>query len=130
MKIVTGNIPDALALASAICGLVLLLSACSSTPRPDAELAAANAALRSATNQDATQYAPVAMDRASDKLRRAERAMQQENYNEARRLAEEAQADAELALAINGKIEADTAVRELESNIKILREEIDRGLDQ
>lgn len=110
--------------------LLVLVSGCSSTPVPKAEIAGAQAALVSAENQGATPYAPVEMDRARNKLRRAEKAMRQEDYNEAKRLADEAQADAELALALTGKAEAEQAVREMEISIEVLREEIMRSQNQ
>ena len=78
----------------------------------------------------ATPYAPVEMDQARNKLRRAEKAMRQEDYNEAKRLADEAQADAELALALTGKAEAEQAVHEMEISIEVLREEIMRSQNQ
>lgn len=102
-------------------------SGCSTTPKPVAQLAGATTALMSAENQDATDFAPVAMDRARDKLRRAEEAVKKEEYGDAKRLAEEAQADAELAQAITGKTQAQVAVREMEISIEVLREEIMRG---
>ena len=107
--------------------LTVAIAGCSSTPEPVAELAAANTALVSAESKDATQYAPVAMDRAREKLKLAEQAMLKENYGEAKRLAEEAQADADLAQALADKVQVQTAVRELEDSIKILRDEIQRA---
>ena len=110
----------------AIC-MLALMSGCSSTPKTVTEMSGAQAALVSAENEDANQYAPVPMDRARDKLRRAEQARLKGNYAEAKRLAEEAQADAELAQAIANKSEAETALREMEISIEVLREEIMRG---
>jgi hypothetical protein len=106
--------------------MIVLMPGCSSNP-PVAEVASANAALLNAQSEDATEYAPVAMDRARDKLRRAQQAMAKGKYGDARRLAEEAQADAELAQAVANKSEAEAAVREMEISIEVLREEIMRG---
>jgi hypothetical protein len=122
--------PTWLAMAALLCSLAILLPGCSSTPVPEAEIAGARAALVSAENQGATPYAPVEMDRARDKLRRAEQAMKKKDDNEAKRLADEAQADAELAQALTGKAEADQAVREMEISIEVLREEIMRNQGQ
>ena len=122
--------PTRLEMGARLCGLAILLPGCSSTPIPDAEIAGASAALMSAENQGATPYAPVEMDRARDKLRRAQQAMQKEDYNEAKRLADEAQADAELAQALTGKAEAEQSVREMEISIEVLREEIMRSQGQ
>ena len=111
-------------------GLLILASGCSSTPVPEAEIAGARAALMSAENQGATPHAPVEMDRARNKLQRAEQALKQKDYNEAKRLAEESQADAELAQALTGKAEAEQAVNEMEISIEVLREEISRSQNQ
>jgi len=119
-----------LGIAVSLGGVIILASGCASTPVPEAEIAGARAALTSAENQGSTPYAPVEMDRAREKLRRAEQAMRQKDYNEARRLAEESQADAELAQALTGKAEAEQAVREMEISIEVLREEISRGVNQ
>ena len=116
-----------LRMAAVLGALAIVLPGCSSTPVPEAEIAGARAALMSAENQGSTPYAPVEMDRARDKLRRAEQAMRQEDYNDAKRLADEAQADAELAQALTGKAEAEQAVREMEISIEVLREEILRA---
>jgi len=106
---------------------LLLVQGCSSTPRPEAELASASTALVSAENQDAAMHAPVAMDRAKEKLRRAKQAMDEEDYAEAKRLSDEAAADAEFAQAFTSKTRAETALSELESSIEALRSEIERG---
>ena len=108
-------------------GTLALTQGCSSTPRPDAEVAGASAALMSAESSEATLYAPVPMDRAKDKLRRAQQAIERKDFDEARRLSEEAQADAELAHAITSKTRAQTALSDLETSIEMLRSEILRG---
>ncbi|MES9944949.1 MAG: hypothetical protein B6D77_16925 [gamma proteobacterium symbiont of Ctena orbiculata] len=103
------------------------LIGCSSTPEPVAEMAAAKTSLVAAENEETTRHAPVAIDRAKQKLKRAETAIAKEEYEEAKRLAEEAQADAELAQAVAAKSEAEKAVKELENSIQVLREEIMRA---
>ena len=47
--------------------MLALISGCSSTPKTVTEISGAQAALVSAENEDANQYAPVPMDRARDK---------------------------------------------------------------
>ena len=103
------------------------LAGCSSTGTPIAEMSAAKTALIAAESEGAQQYSPVAMDRAKEKLKRAEAANANQKYDEARRLAEEAQADAELAQAVADQSETELAVKELEDSIQILREEIERA---
>ncbi|WP_339638556.1 DUF4398 domain-containing protein [uncultured Haliea sp.] len=114
--------------AAVFAGSVLVLAqGCSSTPRPEAEMASASTALTSAENNEAALHAPVAMDRAKEKLRRAQRAMDEKDYAEAKRLSDEAAADAEYAQAFASKTRVETALRELEASIEALRSEIERG---
>jgi Domain of unknown function (DUF4398) len=84
----------------------IILAACSSTPSPVAEMSAAQTAVTAAEQADAAQHAPGDLDRARDKLARAQTAMQGDEIEEARRLAEQALADARLAEA---KSRADAA---------------------
>ncbi len=88
--------------AFALSGLV----ACSSTPAPVGEISAAQTAVTAAEQADAAQHAPADLDRARDKLMRAEAALQADENNQARRLAEQALVDARLAEA---KSRADVA---------------------
>jgi Domain of unknown function (DUF4398) len=88
-------------------GLILgALAACSNAPAPVGEMSAAQTAVTAAEGAEAAQYAPSDLDRARDKLIRAQAAMQDEDNEEARRLAEEALVDARLAEA---KARAETA---------------------
>jgi hypothetical protein len=75
------------------------LAACSSAPPPEAEMSAAQTAVTAAEQADAAQYAPSDLDRARDKLLRAQAAIQEEENEQARRLAEQALVDARLAEA-------------------------------
>jgi hypothetical protein len=81
-------------------GIVLgALAGCGGVPPPEAELSAAQTAVTGAEEADAAKYAPSDLDRARDKLIRAQAAMQEEENEEARRLAEEALVDARVAEA-------------------------------
>lgn len=80
--------------------LPLALVACAtSSPPPDSDLAAARTAILQA-EPVAYEYAPAELRLAQDKLSRAERAMTRDDWREARRLAEEAEADARYARAL------------------------------
>ncbi|MEJ2621620.1 MAG: DUF4398 domain-containing protein [Candidatus Thiodiazotropha sp.] len=107
--------------------MLVVLSGCSSAPKPVAEISAAETALTAAESEDVNKHAPVRMDRARQKIKQAKVELGKQNYATAKRLAQEAQADAELAKAIANKAEADRAVSELENSIKVLREEIMRA---
>jgi hypothetical protein len=60
-------------------------------------MSAAQTAITAAEQADAARYAPSDLDRARDKLIRAQAAMQEEDNAAARRLAEQAAVDARLA---------------------------------
>jgi hypothetical protein len=114
-------------LPALVVAALIALPGCSSTPKPIAEMSAAETALTAAAGEDVNKHAPVRMDRARQKIKQAKVELSKENYAAAKRLAQEAQADAELAKAIAGKAAADRAVSELENSIKVLREEIMRA---
>ena len=78
---VTGSKTLAAALAL---GGSLLLAGCAGTP-PTEQFAVTNTVVRSAVDAGGTQYAPVEMKTAQDKLTQAERLMQDKKYDEARR---------------------------------------------
>ena len=74
-------------------------SAAASMPPPTDALEAASAALASAATPDGDRYAAEELAAAHRQLDAARTAMAQRDYKHARELAEEAQADAELARA-------------------------------
>ena len=80
-------------------GMLPALAACASGPQPDAEMAAAELALDQAEDADAAARAPAPYALARDKLERARAAMADGENFEARRLAEQALVDAQLAEA-------------------------------
>ncbi|MEQ9465748.1 MAG: DUF4398 domain-containing protein [Haliea sp.] len=111
----------------AVVAATILLTACSSVPEPVGEMASARAVVRNLSDTEARTYAAVEADRARTKLQRAEAALRAENFDEARRLATEAEADAELARAKTDAAKATRAASELEQSIQILRSEIERA---
>src|SRR5688572_26799532 len=80
-------------------GMVVGLAACASGPAPEAELAAAEVAVEDAEEANAAAQAPGPDELARDKLERAREAMDDGENLEARRLAEQALVDAQLAEA-------------------------------
>lgn len=78
--------------------LLALVGACSTTPVPTSELAAARSAVAQAQAAAALD-APGVLASAQDKLARAEQAMQRGEHLHARLFAEQAEADARLAMA-------------------------------
>ena len=107
--------------ASAAC----LTSACSSVPPPREQMAVSKSAVERASGPAGSE-APVELARARDKLERANLAMGSRDYDEARRLAEQAEADANLAEARARSVRAAQALQEVRESIRMLREEMTR----
>ena len=78
-------------------GLLLLLGGCASAVMPSEQIELTRSAINRAVAADATQYAPVEMRAAQDKLSAMDRALGQKDLKQARSLAELAEADARLA---------------------------------
>jgi Domain of unknown function (DUF4398) len=102
---------------------MLALGACSSVPAPEQQLANADTAVREAEEANAASEAPAPLRRAQDKLTQARAAMQAEEYVDARRLAEQAAVDAELAEVQARSTVAEENVEELRKSIELLRQE-------
>ena len=79
-----------------------------------------------ADKADAQRYAPADLQRAHDELSSAEKATAERRYVEARRYAEMAQVDADLASARASSGEAQHAAHEVQRSIDSLRQESDR----
>ena len=105
---------------------LLGLAACASEAPPNAQLGAASTAVASAERAGALERAPVELQTARDKLSRAEAAAREERYDLARRLAEQAQVDAEFADARAENLAAQEAARAVQRDIDTLRSELDR----
>lgn len=108
----------------------LTLVGCASTPAPTAEIAVSKTAMASATGAGGAEFAPLEMKTAQDKLDQVDKEMAKKNYVEARRLAEEAAADAKLAESKAQAMKAAKAVEEGQQGQGALREEINRQQTQ
>lgn len=106
--------------------LTLALGACAAPYKPVAELAAARTMVSNA-QPAAARYAPQELRAAQAKLARAEAAMAAEEYEAARRLAEQAEVDAKLAWSIAESERARQAVAELNQSIDVLQKELERS---
>jgi hypothetical protein len=111
-------------------GLVGLATApgCASrgTPPGDA-IGAAEYALRKATEDGATEFAPVDIRQAEDKLDRARAARSEGANMTAIRLANEVALEAQLAEAKAGNARIHRARNEVQKSLDALRAEIERG---
>ena len=110
----------------ALAGTLALAAGCASTPAPTEQMAVSKSAISNAVAAGGPEYAAVEMKSAQDKMDRANRAMAKEDYDVARSLAVEAQADARLAekMAQSGKAQKAAAV--MQDDARVLREELNR----
>lgn len=100
----------------------VLLAACAGTP-PTENLAAANAVMKSAEAAGGAEYAPAEMKSARDKMNQAQLLLQDEQYEEARRMLEQAEWDARVAerRALAGK--AQRSLQDAQQGVQQIREE-------
>jgi hypothetical protein len=115
------------ALITSTCAIALAfgIAACASTPPPTEQVAAARVMVNQAEPR-AAKEAPLELQAAQVKLGRAEDAMQQGEYENARRNAEEAELDAKLAWTVAERVRAQRAEAEVNRGIETLRQEIER----
>lgn len=106
---------------TAVLALALALAGCATVPPPDGSMNFAQTQLQMARDAGAADYAPVDLGFAQDKFQQAQAAMAARKYADAANLAEESQADAELARAkarlgaaraqIQSKVQENTRLR-------------------
>ncbi|MEO8159209.1 MAG: DUF4398 domain-containing protein [Betaproteobacteria bacterium] len=104
----------------------VVLAGCASIPPPTEQMAVSKLAVANAISAGGVEFAPVEMKSAQERMDRANRAMGKEEYENARRLAEEAQADARLAEKIAHAGKARQAANVTQEDSRVLREEINR----
>jgi hypothetical protein len=112
-----------------LCGLAIVLSAgCGSLKTPaTADVAVSKAAVDNAAQSGATEFAPMEMRSAREKLTLANQAMASKDYKLAISLASQAKADATLAQGKANSTKARTQADALQADIQVLREELDRS---
>lgn len=104
-------------------GLAVLGWACASVPVPREQLAKAEDAVTRAEQEGAGQYAPLPLRKAEDELERAKEALGEERNVEARRAAERAEAEADLATATAQRERSQALVAELARTVNALEED-------
>ncbi len=124
MKNIPPKAPEMLRTATAL-ALVALLAACASPVPPNAQLAVGQAAVERASGAAAAE-APLELAAARDKIARAKLAYANKDYVLARQLAEQAEADANLAEAQARSVRGQRALDEVRAGIRQLREEMNR----
>ena len=110
-----------LALAAA-----LFMTGCASTPVPTDELAVSKTALQGAIDAGSSEYAPVELKTAQDKIAAAEKAIDDNENQRALYLAEEAEVDAKLAENKSLAAKAEKSLSESRDSQRDLQEEIQR----
>jgi hypothetical protein len=112
--------------AGAIACTVAIAAGCAGVPAPTEQMAVSRSAITNAVSAGGPEYAPVEMRTAQEKMDRANHAMDKEDYAIARRLAEEAQADARLAEKKAQSAKAEKAASVTQDDIRVLRDEMNR----
>ncbi|HTD72287.1 MAG TPA: DUF4398 domain-containing protein [Steroidobacteraceae bacterium] len=103
--------------------MALIGAGCVTTPPPNEQLAVAKSSVQRAEQAGASEFAPVEMAAARDKLARAERAATDHDARPATQLAEQANADAQLAEAMAQEQRSRKAAMEADANLQALRQE-------
>jgi hypothetical protein len=104
----------------------VIMAGCASVPAPTEQIAVSKSAIDNALSAGGSEYAPVEMKSAQEKLDRARRAMAKDDNDEARWLAEQAQADARLAEKKAQSSKARKSASVMQEDIRVLRDELNR----
>jgi hypothetical protein len=107
--------------------VLLALSACASNEALTNQLANSREAVDQARIAGAAEKAPADFDVAVEKLNRASSTAESRHKDDAMRLAEEAQVDANLARAKTDSAQAIVAAAEMAKSNQILREALNRA---
>ncbi|MES1982538.1 MAG: DUF4398 domain-containing protein [Pseudomonadota bacterium] len=113
-------------LGTVLLAAVVTVGCASNTPPPTAQFEVAKAAITAAVTAGGSEFAPVELKSAQDKLDAANKAAVTKDYINARRLAEEAQVDAQLATAKARAAQSQKAVEAVQETNRVLREELNR----
>lgn len=111
-----------LKLAALALGSTLVLAGCAGNP-PTEQYAVTQSAVNSAVSAGGTEFAAVEMKAAQDKFKQAEIAMHDKKYDEAKRLAEQAEWDARVAERKAQAAKAQKAVQDARQGVEDLRDE-------
>jgi hypothetical protein len=106
-----------------IAAAVLAVAGCASTPIPNEKIAVAKASVQRAEQSGAPEFAPVELAAARDKLSRAEKSASAREAQPATMLAEQANADAQLAEATAMQQRSHKAATEFDTSMQALSQE-------
>ena len=110
-----------------LCGVVGLSSCAGGPPTATlTQLSQAELAVQQADKSKAPEYARLELYTAREQLTAAQQAMHRKDYAEARRLAERAMVNAQLAETMGEAAQARQAATELQHSVEALRHEADQ----
>ena len=108
---------------------VVILSGCASAPLPPtAEMQAAERAIGTAEQAQVVRYTTAELDTARKELAAARLAITEENMPQAKRLALQAQLNAELALARAELVKAQAVNKDMQQSIDAVQQEAQRNM--
>ena len=116
------TIPGKTLLAALAVGSSLALAGCAGNP-PTEQFAVTNTVVKSAVAAGGPEYAPVPMKAAQDKLVQAETLLRDDNYEQARVLAEQAEWDARVAERTALAAKAQQHLLDSQRGVQQIREE-------
>lgn len=121
------SIKTLMLLTAGLVTLLVVLTGCATqAPAPEKQITLATQSIAQAQSSGAVEYAPVELKSAREKLNQAELAMRKNENLKAKRLADEAMVDANLAEAKARSAKSQKIVEELKDSIRVLREEMSR----
>ena len=103
------------------------LTGCASEPKPTAELVRASTLVSEAEKNEAQHFAAADLQRARDELSNAQTAESAEKYDSARREAERAAADADLASARAASGKAHQSAEQVRHSLDTLRQQLQQN---
>ena len=107
--------------------MVLLVGCAHKEVAPTADITKAEMAIKEAMDRDASTKAPLELKTAEDKMNDARGAMKKEEFEKAKRLAEEAEVDAKVAESKSDAVKEQKHAEEMRNSIATLRQEIERA---
>jgi len=110
----------------AVSAAVAFIAGCASSPRPTEELTRARTLVEQASQAGAQEFAPADLATAREELQRAETDANAGRQDDARRGAERAAVDAQLAAARASSGKAQRAAQEVTASVETLRREAAR----
>lgn len=100
------------------------LAGCASAPPPAEKISLARDSVERAVSAQATQFAPLEMKAAQDKLARMEQAIGEKNYVQVNTLAEQIEVDANLAEAKAQAARKQQVLQQAQEGIQVLKQEM------